>query len=85
MVPIGAQTKAGPSKGGNRLSYCCIGNSSLGRPAGMLQEKWLAHRQEASTIDYRLRFIELLAPLENVSEELSLGQFLNGLKEDIRT
>ena len=52
--------------------------------AGTLQEQWLAHRQGGTVMDYRLRFIELLAPLENVSEELSLGQFLNGLREDIR-
>lgn len=52
--------------------------------AGTLQEQWLAHRQGGNVTDYRLKFIELLAPLENVSEELSLGQFLNGLKEDIR-
>ncbi|KAL8103703.1 hypothetical protein AgCh_028050 [Apium graveolens] len=47
-------------------------------------EQWLAHRQAGTVTDYRLKFIELLAPLENVSEELSLGQFLNGLREDIR-
>lgn len=51
---------------------------------GTLQEQWLAHRQGGNVTDYRLKFIELLAPLDNVSEELSLGQFLNGLREDIR-
>lgn len=51
---------------------------------GTLQEQWLAHRQGATVSDYRLKFIELLAPLDNVSEDLSLGQFLNGLREDIR-
>lgn len=51
---------------------------------GSLQEQWLAHRQGGSVTDYRLKFIELIAPLDNVSEEMSLGQFLNGLKEDIR-
>lgn len=51
---------------------------------GTLQEQWLAHRQGGTVSDYRLKFIELLTPLDNVSEELSLGQFLNRLREDIR-
>lgn len=34
--------------------------------------------------DYELKFIELLVPLENVYGELSLGKFLNGLREDIK-
>lgn len=51
---------------------------------GTLQEKWLAHNQEGTISEYRLKFIELLAVLENVSEELALGQFLNGLKSEIK-
>lgn len=51
---------------------------------GSLQEQWLAHRQGGNVSDYRLKFIELLAPLDNVSEEMTLGQFLNGLRDDIR-
>lgn len=31
-----------------------------------------------------MKFIELLAPLENIPEELALGQFFMGLQEDIR-
>lgn len=34
--------------------------------------------------DYRRSFIELIAPVENVPEPLALGQFLNGLKKEIR-
>lgn len=52
---------------------------------GSLREQWLAHRQRGNVCDYRLKFIELLAPLDNVSKELSLGQFLNGLRDDIRS
>lgn len=52
--------------------------------AGTLQEQWLGHNQEGTVTEYRLKFIELLAPLENVSEELALGQFLNALKSEIR-
>lgn len=52
--------------------------------AGTLQEQWLANIQEGTVIEYRLKFIELLAPLENVPEEIALGQFVIGLREDIR-
>ncbi|KAL8135171.1 hypothetical protein AgCh_010001 [Apium graveolens] len=31
-----------------------------------------------------MKFIELLAPLENIPEDLALGHFLMGLREDIR-
>lgn len=31
---------------------------------GTLQEQWLAHRQAGTVTDYRLKFIELLAPLK---------------------
>lgn len=51
---------------------------------GTLQEQWLAHCQGGTVSDYCLKFIELLAPLDNVSEELSLGQFLNVLRDNIR-
>lgn len=51
---------------------------------GTLQEQWLAHRQGGTVTDYRLKFIELLAPLDNASEELALGQFLDGPREEIR-
>lgn len=52
------------------------------KSTGTLQEQWLAHRQGGTVSDYRLKFVELLAPLDNVSEKLSLGQFLKGLRED---
>lgn len=52
--------------------------------AGTLQENWLAHRQGGTVTDYRFKFIEILSSLENVSEELTLGQFLNMLRDDIR-
>ncbi|XP_074377189.1 uncharacterized protein LOC141718709 [Apium graveolens] len=49
-----------------------------------LQEQWLSHTREGSVADYQLKFIELVAPLENIPEELALGQFLIGLRNDIR-
>lgn len=34
--------------------------------------------------EYRRRFIELAVPLDNVPEEVSLGNFINGLRPKIR-
>lgn len=51
---------------------------------GSLCEQWLATTQTTSVMDYRRKFIETAAPLERLPEEIMLGQFLNGLKEDIR-
>ncbi|XP_063950102.1 uncharacterized protein LOC135152878, partial [Daucus carota subsp. sativus] len=51
---------------------------------GTLQEQWLAHKQTGSVGDYRRKFIELLAPLDRVPEEIAKGQFLNGLKDEVR-
>ena len=49
-----------------------------------LHEQWLSNRQVGEVDEYRRRFIELLAPLEGVPEEIAMGQFINGLKEEIR-
>lgn len=51
---------------------------------GTLHEQWLSHKQTGTVVDYRRKFIELLAPLERVPEEIAKGQFLNGLKEEIK-
>ncbi|KAL2905021.1 Protein transport protein BOS1, partial [Bienertia sinuspersici] len=53
---------------------------------GSLYEQWLDHRQtgECQCLEYRWKFIELLAPLEEIAEEVSKGQFVNGLKDEIR-
>lgn len=51
---------------------------------GSLHEQWLAHQQTGNVGDYRRKFIELLAPLDRVPEEIAKGQFLNGLKEEVR-
>lgn len=52
--------------------------------AGSLHEQWLAHEQEGSVVEYRRRFIELLAPLEGIPEEVAKCQFINKLNGDIR-
>lgn len=49
-----------------------------------LHEQWLAHQQTGSVGEYRRRLIELLAPLDRVPEEIAKGQFLNGLKEEVK-
>lgn len=51
---------------------------------GSLHEQWLALKQEGDVLGYRQKFIELSAPLENISEEIALGNYINGLKLDIR-
>lgn len=51
---------------------------------GTLHEQWSSHKQTGTVVDYRRKFIELLAPLERVPEEIAKGQFLNGLKEEIK-
>lgn len=35
-------------------------------------------------VEYHRKFIELLAPLEGVHEEIAKGQFINGLKGKIK-
>ncbi|KAL5542906.1 hypothetical protein UlMin_010616 [Ulmus minor] len=52
--------------------------------AGSLHEQWLALTQDSRVREYRWKFIELSAPLENITDELALGNFINGLKPEIR-
>lgn len=52
--------------------------------AGSLHEQWLAVAQVGTVIDYQRRFIELAAPLSNIPDEIALGQFINGLKPELR-
>lgn len=53
--------------------------------AGTLQQQWLALTQTGSVLEYQRAFIERLAPLSNIPEDITLGQFLNGLNEEIRS
>ncbi|KAL8118331.1 hypothetical protein AgCh_016023 [Apium graveolens] len=52
--------------------------------AGSLYEQWLNHHQTSDVVEYRQRFIELMVPLVGVPEEIAKGQFITGLKEDIK-
>ena len=47
---------------------------------GSLYEQWLALVQDGNVHDCRRCFIELIAHLDNVSNELALESFINGLK-----
>lgn len=47
-------------------------------------EQLFALKQESTMAEYREQFELLSAPLENVRDEILLGAFMNGLKEDIR-
>ncbi|CAH1422793.1 unnamed protein product [Lactuca virosa] len=53
--------------------------------AGMLHQQWLALTQTGSVLDYQRSFIELLAPLNNIPDDISLGQFINGLQDEIKS
>ena len=53
--------------------------------AKSLHEQFLAIHQEDSIGDYNRKFIELLAPLDNVSDEVALSTFIKGLKPKMRT
>ncbi|KAF4394256.1 hypothetical protein F8388_005890 [Cannabis sativa] len=51
---------------------------------GSLHEQFCLFRQEGSVEDYCEGFLELLAPLDDVSEVVVLSQFLSGLKKNIK-
>ncbi|CAH1421759.1 unnamed protein product [Lactuca virosa] len=52
---------------------------------GTLQEQWLVLSQVGSVLEYQRSFIELLALLTNIPDDISMGQFINGLKDEIRS
>ncbi|KAL4578141.1 hypothetical protein LXL04_014260 [Taraxacum kok-saghyz] len=51
---------------------------------GSLCEQFLALKQEGTMEDYRRKFVSLAAPLEGISEEVFLSQFINGLNPVIK-
>ncbi|XP_063935341.1 transposon Tf2-1 polyprotein isoform X1 [Daucus carota subsp. sativus] len=51
---------------------------------GSLYEQWLSTAQTTTVQEYRRKFIETASPLERISEDMLLGQFVNGLKEEIK-
>ena len=52
--------------------------------AGSLHEQWLTLSQEGTVVEYRRRFIELIAPLTGITEEVAMGNFIKGLDPDLR-
>lgn len=51
---------------------------------GSLHEQWLATTQTSTVLEYRQRFIEMASSLKDVPDSLLMGQFINGLKEEIK-
>ncbi|XP_017233746.1 uncharacterized protein LOC108207825 [Daucus carota subsp. sativus] len=51
---------------------------------GSLYEQWLSTTQSTTVKEYRRAFIETAAPLDRISEDILMGHFVNGLKEDIK-
>ncbi|XP_021773532.1 uncharacterized protein LOC110737482 [Chenopodium quinoa] len=55
--------------------------------SGTLHEQWLAVTQEGSgsVAEYRRKFIEMAAPLEDVPKSIMLGQFIHGLNREVKS
>ncbi|KAI3716153.1 hypothetical protein L6452_23281 [Arctium lappa] len=51
---------------------------------GSLCEQFLAVKQTTTVMEYKRRFITMAAPLEGISEEVYVSQFINGLLPEIR-
>ncbi|XP_063944151.1 uncharacterized protein LOC135150826 isoform X1 [Daucus carota subsp. sativus] len=51
---------------------------------GSLYEQWLSTTQSTTVKEYRRAFIEKAAPLDRVSEDVLMGHFINGLKDEIK-
>lgn len=51
---------------------------------GSLYEQWLSTTQVTTVSEYRRKFIETAAPLGQISEDMLLGHFVNGLKEEVK-
>lgn len=54
------------------------------KQAGDEYEQLMALRQEGTVSEYRERFEALSAPLENATEEMLRGAFMNGLAEELK-
>ena len=49
-----------------------------------MSNEWLALEQEGGSVqDYPRRFIEMTVPLENISNDLVVGNFIEGLRPEI--
>lgn len=53
--------------------------------AGTLHEQWLATTQTTTVTEYVNAFMEFASPLNDIPESIMRGQFMNGLKEEIKS
>lgn len=51
---------------------------------GNFYEQWSALRQTDTTEEYVRKFIELSAPLDGITEQVALGNFIDGLQTPIK-
>lgn len=51
---------------------------------GTLYEQWLATTQTTTLLKYHRKFIEMATPLEWVVENILMGHFINGLKDELK-
>lgn len=52
---------------------------------GSLYEQWLSTMQTSTVSDYTRKFIETASPLDRILENILMGQFINGLKEEVKS
>ena len=50
---------------------------------GSFYEQWLALEQDGFVQEYRRRIIKMIAPLENIFDDLAVGKFIGGLRPEI--
>lgn len=52
---------------------------------GTLHEQWLATSQTTTVEEYQKAFMEFASPLNDIPESIMMGQFMNGLKDKIKS
>ncbi|XP_074346704.1 uncharacterized protein LOC141685510 [Apium graveolens] len=51
---------------------------------GSLYEQWLSTVQTTSVSEYSRKFIETASPLDRIPENILMGQYINGLKDEVK-
>lgn len=50
----------------------------------LLYEQWLETNQTTLVVEYRMKLIEMVAPLDRISVTTLMGKSVNGLNEDLK-
>lgn len=81
MIPMGTKAEAGAELG---RTEGVLRSRFWSTHEGTLEERFLVLKQWGSVREHRLCFETLASPLEGMPEALLEGQFINGLKPEIR-